>query len=250
MSTRACSTTVLPSTGTRPSTSIRRRCPIIGLPADVGESRQRLRRVAVLRNRLFQAYLQAEIGHLFVRFGRQILAWGETDVFRLLDNINPLDNSFGGFLVPLDERRVPIDMLRISYQIGEIPYSPFYEAYIEGFAAIDSNVGWNPSIPDGRMAAPQFRTLGDADDGGSTPPETVGRARGGAQLKFISNVPGIETATFAIAHYYTYVDLPAIGSCRLLQPSLLRTRNDQADPCHSRYRRRSGRGDGLHHHGA
>jgi hypothetical protein len=200
--------------------------PITGVPADVGESRQRLRRVAVLRNRLFQAYLQAEIGHLFIRFGRQILAWGETDVFRLLDNINPLDNSFGGFLVPLDERRVPIDMLRMSYQIGEIPYSPFYEAYIEGFAAIDSNVGWNPGIPDGSpWQLPNFVPSAAQTTVRQTPPETVGRARGGAQLKFISNVPGIETATFAIAHYYTYVDLPAVQVTTQFFPAPIGTGN-------------------------
>jgi hypothetical protein len=67
--------------------------------------------VAVFRNRLFQAYLETQVSNLMVRFGRQILSWGQTDAFRLLDNINPIDNSFGGFLVPLDERRVPLDML-------------------------------------------------------------------------------------------------------------------------------------------
>ena len=39
-------------------------------------------------------------------------AWGETDIFRLLDNINPLDDSFGGFFIALDERRMPIEMVR------------------------------------------------------------------------------------------------------------------------------------------
>ena len=70
-----------------------------------------------------------------MRFGRQILSWGETDAFRLLDNINPVDNSFGGFLIPLDERRVPLDMLLANYYFGDI--GPFYEAFLEGYAAID-----------------------------------------------------------------------------------------------------------------
>ena len=50
--------------------------------------------------------------------GRQNLSWGETDVFRLIDQINPLDASFGGFLVALDERRIPLDMLRMVYGLG------------------------------------------------------------------------------------------------------------------------------------
>ncbi|TMB17392.1 MAG: hypothetical protein E6J59_16550, partial [Deltaproteobacteria bacterium] len=48
-----------------------------------------LRRIARQRHRFFLGYVDFEKGPLFLRVGRQILAWGETDVFRLLDNINP-----------------------------------------------------------------------------------------------------------------------------------------------------------------
>src|SRR5262249_54482620 len=89
-------------------------------------SRQTLRNTASFRERLFLAWVEANVGNLYFRFGRQILAWGESDVFRVLDNINPVDNSFGGFLIPLDERRVPLDMLRASYHIPEVRYLPFY----------------------------------------------------------------------------------------------------------------------------
>lgn len=180
-------------------------------PADVGATRRRLRSIAVLRNRLFQAYLQAEIGKLFLRFGRQILAWGETDVFRLLDNINPLDNSFGGFLIPLDERRVPIDMLRASYQFGAIPYTPFYEAYIEGFAAIDNAVGYSPGIPVGSpWQLPNFIPSASQRSLRQTPPANFRHIRGGAQFKFIAPVPGVDAVTLGLAHYYTYLDNPAV----------------------------------------
>jgi hypothetical protein len=97
---------------------------------DIGQARRRLRSVAVFRNRLFQAYLETQVSNLMMRIGRQILSWGQTDAFRLLDNINPIDNSFGGFLVPLDERRVPLDMLLANYRIGKV--GPFYEAFLEG----------------------------------------------------------------------------------------------------------------------
>ena len=91
---------------------------VLGQHVNVLPVRHTLRNVATWRARLFQAFVEADVGKLYFRFGRQNLAWGETDVFRLLDNINPLDNSFGGFLMPLDERRVPLDMLRMSYQLG------------------------------------------------------------------------------------------------------------------------------------
>jgi hypothetical protein len=184
--------------------------PITGALPNVGADRRRLRSVGSLRNRLFQAYLQFDVGKLFVRFGRQILAWGETDVFRLLDNINPLDNSFGGFLVPLDERRVPIDMLRTSYAIGEIPGTPFYETYLEGFAAIDNSVGFEPGIPVGSpWQLPNTVPSATQKNIRQTPSRTIQDMRGGVQLKTMVPFPGIETLTLGAAYYQTYLDLPA-----------------------------------------
>ena len=49
----------------------------------------------------------ALLAGVFVRFGRQNLVWGETDVFRLLDNINPTDSSFGGFFIDSGQAGVP-----------------------------------------------------------------------------------------------------------------------------------------------
>ncbi|MBX3026598.1 hypothetical protein KF840_16960 [bacterium] len=182
-----------------------------GAQPNIGYARQHLRDTAVLRNRLFQAYVESDVGRLFFRFGRQILAWGETDVFRLLDNINPLDNSFGGFLVPLDERRVPLDMLRASYAIGSIPGTPFFETFVEGFAAIDNKVGFSPGIPIGSpWALPNFVPSATQLTVIDTPNRTFNDIRGGLQLKFMSSVPLVDTATFAIAHYYTYLDNPAV----------------------------------------
>ncbi len=181
---------------------------------DIGAARRRLRSLAVERQRLFQAYVEAKVGKLFMRFGRQILAWGETDVFRLLDNINPLDNGFGGFLVPLDERRVPIDMLRLHYYVGRIPWTPFSELFIEAFAAIDDAVAFSPGIPQGspwqlpNLGHPSRTTLTTRD----SPSRTVKNTRGGFQVKFNSKIPQFGYATFGVAHYYTYLDTPAVQS--------------------------------------
>src|SRR6185436_14471146 len=82
------------------------------IPSILYFNRHRLREVASYRNRLFQAFVDFEFGDFFFRFGRQNLVWGETDVFRLLDNINPVDNSFGGFFIDLDERLHPFTTLQ------------------------------------------------------------------------------------------------------------------------------------------
>ncbi len=84
---------------------------------------------------LFEWYFNITKGPLFIRIGRQNLSWGETDAFRLLDQINPLDNFFGGFLVPLDERRVPLSMMRAQWSFGTI--GPVSDLTLEGFVSPD-----------------------------------------------------------------------------------------------------------------
>lgn len=172
---------------------------------DMFQFRRQLRKRGVHRERLFQAYVDVKTGDFFFRVGRQLLSWGETDAFRLLDNINPLDNSFGGFLIPLDERRVPLDMLRAQYYVGE--FGPFSEVFLEGYAAIDNKVGFIPGIAQG---SPWTLPSTGAPTNDTTsvkigPSRTIGDARGGARLVF-----NLFDATFSLAHYYTYLDTPAI----------------------------------------
>jgi len=185
--------------------------PFNGQTINVVSERQTLRNVAVLRNRLFQAFIEGEAGPIFFRFGRQILAWGETDVFRLMDNINPLDNSFGGFLIPLDERRVPIDMLRMSYHVPNFFKLPFSEMFLEGFVAIDNAVAINPGIPNGSpWQLPNLQPSATTFNQKNIPPANFAHTRGGGQFKFNTPLPFVEEGTFSIAHYYTYVDTPVV----------------------------------------
>ncbi|MBX3026343.1 hypothetical protein KF840_15655 [bacterium] len=185
--------------------------PFSGRTPPVLPVRRTLRNVASWRARLFQAFLEADVGKLYLRFGRQILAWGETDAFRLLDNINPLDNSFGGFLVPLDERRLPLDMLRTSYQIGDIPFLPFYDSYLEGFAAVDNAVAIQPGIPNGSpWQLPNFQPSAVLLTTKDIPPTNLPHTRGGLQFKFSTPLPPLSDAQVGIASYWTYLDTPAV----------------------------------------
>ncbi len=179
--------------------------PVTGNQVDVPGERQRLRRVGSTRNRLFQVYGEASVGNLFMRFGRQMLVWGETDGFRLLDNINPIDNGFGGFLISLDERRMPLDMLRLQYYVGQI--GPISEAFIEAYGAIDTTVAYDPGIPNGsawgipNVNIPSASTKTFRYD----PSRTFNDARGGARLVF-----NALDATFSVAQYWTYFDTPGV----------------------------------------
>jgi len=172
---------------------------------DVPAARRKLRRLSVDRERLFQGYLETTVGPLFLRLGRQILSWGETDGFQLLDHINPIDSSFGGFLISLDERRVPLDMLRSQYYIGD--FGPISEMFLEGYAAIDNKVGYYPGTAAGSpWALPSLGAPGNATKTFSLrPARTIDNTRGGARLVF-----NAFNATFSIAHYYTHFDVPAV----------------------------------------
>jgi hypothetical protein len=75
-----------------------------------------------------------------LRIGRQNLSWGETDAFRLLDRINPLDNGFGGFLIPLDERRRPLMMVRATIGLGDYPQWDIYNTALETFFSPDKRL--------------------------------------------------------------------------------------------------------------
>ncbi len=174
------------------------------LPDDYISPRvNRIHRLARQRHRFFMGYLDIEKGPVFIRVGRQILAWGETDIFRLLDNINPLDNGFGGFLLSLDERRVPVDMLRASYQFGSI--GPIHDSFLEAFGALGNRVSTVPGIPidtawtPGGLGAPNpalnpVYVLPPAD-----------KFRGGARFVF-----NYRDVTYTLAHYYTYLDNPGV----------------------------------------
>ncbi|MBI4518607.1 MAG: hypothetical protein HY699_22640 [Deltaproteobacteria bacterium] len=192
--------------------------------ADFGAKRKQLRDHNVHRERLFQAYVEGRTGNLFVRLGRQNLSWGETDGFRLLDVINPLDSSFGGFTVSLDERRVPLDMIRAQYHVGSL--GRISEMFVEAYAAIDNRVGFTSSSVSGTpWALPGGGTL-DALmlTDVIQPARSIDDARGGGRIVF--NV--LET-TVSLAHYYTYADLPSVQV--FTNPKGLLTPFDDGLPC-------------------
>ncbi len=168
------------------------------------KKRHRLRSVASNRNRLFQAFVDWEQGPVFVRFGRQNLVWGETDVFRLLDNINPVDNSFGGFFLELDERRVPLNMLRTSYNLGTI--GPLDQAFVEGYVAFDNTVAFIPGAPAGSpWSNPLGPPIGTTLSVLHAPKNSIHNLRGGVRTVFNAS-----DYTFTLASYQTRLDTQAV----------------------------------------
>lgn len=64
---------------------------------------------------LKEAHFTWTPGNFFFRVGKQIVAWGETDGFRLMDQINPLDQARGLADVEFETTIIPIWLIRTEY---------------------------------------------------------------------------------------------------------------------------------------
>jgi hypothetical protein len=113
----------------------RRLLTLDGLP---GGLRERLR----FENELREAWIELKLRGLplTIRGGKQQVVWGESDNFRLLDRVNPLDltwhfqqeipaPAFGW-----DELRQPLWMIHFLYDLDQI--GPLSQAFLEWY--------WNP----------------------------------------------------------------------------------------------------------
>jgi len=55
---------------------------------------------------------------LFVKLGKQQVVWGRTDLFRVLDVVNPVDFSRNNIYDELEEIRIPLWMINLEYRMG------------------------------------------------------------------------------------------------------------------------------------
>ena len=85
------------------------------------------------RDLLSEAYIDYIRGPWNIRFGQQIVVWGETDIKRTVDIINPIDVRLGSPGVDAwEEIKLGLFMLRGTYQ-SQLPGNLLFEAlYIPG----------------------------------------------------------------------------------------------------------------------
>ena len=70
-----------------------------------------------------EAYFTRKIGlsntqDIFLKVGRQQVIWGRTDLFRVLDVINPVDYSRNNIYDELEDIRIPMLMVQGEYRMG------------------------------------------------------------------------------------------------------------------------------------
>lgn len=80
--------------------------------------------------KLREIYTDLLIPPVTLRLGRQQVVWGETDQFRALDVINPLDGRWHWFFQEsFEDIRIPVWMARTIYDIGKL--GPVEESFVE-----------------------------------------------------------------------------------------------------------------------
>ncbi|MEW6298363.1 MAG: DUF1302 family protein [Thermodesulfobacteriota bacterium] len=93
------------------------------------------RRFAIPENDIREINLDVDFGQVFgrklsMRLGKQQIVWGESDLFRSIDIVNPLRVDQNGFVgEAFEDFRTPIWAVKFLYDIGNI-------------GTIMSNVGW------------------------------------------------------------------------------------------------------------
>ena len=170
-------------------------------------------------NDLWECYIDLSRGPVFLRAGKQNLAWGETDMFRLLDYINPVDNTYGGVFEDLDDRRIPLWMLRSSYNLGTV--GPVSMATLEAFWVPGFwDVHVSPLSPLGTpYTAPQ--PILPMEQRPMYPGKKMSNSRWGVR---VSGLLG-DNLNVSLVHFRTYLDMPVVrlgvtpGLPFLLSPS-------------------------------
>ncbi len=162
---------------------------------------------------LWEGYADISKGPLFLRLGKQNLSWGETDVFRILDNINPLDNTFGGIFEELDDRRIPLNMARGTYNFGRVgSISSFtVESFwvpgsIENKVSPVSPPGTPYALPVPPISANSIPGVVSFYERLNEPDNDISNSRWGVRLMGVIG----SNLTLSLGHYRSYLDEPSV----------------------------------------
>ncbi len=107
----------------RPCNVDRRGCADFGGYGDLKKTQLELPELNSRFDVLREAYVKKNVGledgkDLFLKIGRQQVVWGRTDLFRVLDVINPVDFSRNNIYDELQDIRIPMWMVQAEYRMG------------------------------------------------------------------------------------------------------------------------------------
>lgn len=151
------------------------------------------KRLDVLREAFVEGEIPVGSNTLALRVGRQQLVWGRTDLFRVLDVVNPIDYSRNNIYDENSEIRIPMGMVRADYRMGA--RGPFDDLNVQGLWVFENfrpnNLGQGGSTNNPLGAAGFFRGMKNCWDNGCT----VNNFAGGVlATNFGANQIGIRAA--------------------------------------------------------
>ncbi|MGE5548553.1 MAG: DUF1302 family protein [Solirubrobacterales bacterium] len=145
---------------------------------------------------LRELYVDGEIpvgnSTLALRVGRQQLVWGRTDLFRVLDVVNPVDYSRNNIYDELQDIRIPMGMVRADYRMGA--RGPFDDLNVQGVWVVEqfrpNELGQGGSPNSALGAGRIFRAYKTCWDVGCT----VGNFGALGDTQFAPGIVGIRNA--------------------------------------------------------
>jgi hypothetical protein len=190
---------------------------------------------------LKEAYLDIDVldGVLWGRFGRQVIVWGKTELFRTVDQFNPQDLGLAS-LPSLEESRIPLWSARLIYSLGDV--GPLQDVRIEGAVLFDqyepNDLGrcgepYSPvvtcALSSGYLAHALVGTGLAGEVRPSDPWDDIDGLEGGVRIEWRSG-----RFSFALSDYYGFDDLPYVDPVHVYERNV--------DPETGRPRRAGSRG--------
>lgn len=149
-------------------------------------------------------YLDAKLGHIDLRLGKQQIRWGRADGFNPTDNILPYD-----YLETFDDERIPVSALKADAYFAQtnlqfvwLPwYTPTRLPFLgqRWFPQLSASAVLSP-IPG---SPPNLVSLDYRDLGGPLPARTFGNSQWGARVNQV-----LPRGEFSFSYFDGFDDLP------------------------------------------
>lgn len=151
-----------------------------------------------LREMYVDATIPFENGNeLNFRVGRQQVVWGRTDLFRVLDQVNPIDFSVQNIYEEFEDSRIPLGILSAEYRMGATAmFDDLNFQFLWNFEDFQPSVLGQGGQPYNiLLAGDLFRALGNCWDNGCTVSNFAGLSpAGNLATDFPAHTLGIRQA--------------------------------------------------------
>ncbi len=150
-------------------------------------------RADFIREAYFSGTIPLKSSELDISFGRQQVVWGRTDLFRVLDVINPVDFSRNNIYDELEDIRIPMGILTIENRWGAIgAFDDLNLQFLWKWEKFRPNKLGQGGTPNSILDAGSFfRAMNNCWENGCTVSNFAG---GGAQTDFPAHSIGIRQA--------------------------------------------------------